>query len=280
MVAAMVEQSPGPSDGSDMVATVADTRAELLRRSKRGFAPIAKSFVQNPDRKKKDRQGPLATFVRNADLRGLHAFLLLHAVISNGDSEQGWSTTLPLQTWARAFGISETAEVAAASTGASKVIRRLRDRRLVEKSSAPRREVRLTLLQPDGSGAPYARPSGQLGERFLKLSHDFWLKGWFQELDLAATAMLLVALHEKPVFELPTERMGEWYGFSPDTAERGFKTLQAKDILVCEKSPKKAPLSKTGMTWVNRYSLQAPFGGPQSGAMALQKSLLGIGAEK
>ncbi len=43
-------------------------------------------------------------------------------------------------------------------------------------------------------------------DRFLRLPHAFWRDGWHERLNLPATAMLLVALHEKTNFELPATR--------------------------------------------------------------------------
>ncbi len=265
----MNEDPDNPNELEDEApATPDETRAALLERSGRGFAPIHKSFVQNPDRTQTNRQAPLAVFVRNGDLRGLRAFLFLHAIISNGD--QGWSTTLPLSVWARAFGTTQDAEPTSATTAASKVIRRLVDRSLVTRSHGKGRDVTLTLLRPDGSGAAYERPLGKGIDRYLKLDHAYWSQGWYQQLDLPATAMLLVALHEKPTFILPTEHMKSWYGFSPDTAERGFATLMGCGLLTCRQKLRKAPLSPTGVVPVNVYTLQPPFGppAPSPGALA------------
>ena len=72
--------------------------------------------------------------------------------------------------------------------------------------------------------------------------------------------MLLVALHEKNNFELPTERVPEWYGWCADTAERGLATLEQLGLLTHTTRLKKAPLSPTGLTKVNRYLLHEPFG--------------------
>jgi hypothetical protein len=242
-----------------------ETRAYLIERSNRPFAPILKAFVQNPDQKLKDRSAPLALFVRNGDLRGLRALLFLHAIISSGDGDNGWSTTLPLATWARAFDTTTGADRRSASTAATKVLTRLTSRKLIRRARAGRaRQVTVTLLRPDGSGAEYTRPDGT-SDRFLKLDNRFWTERWYQRLDLPATAMLLVALHEKPVFELPTEHMPEWYGFSADTAERGLKKLRDLGLIRVYARTKKAPLAPTGATQVNVYTLVAPFApGPAS----------------
>ncbi|GAB2619240.1 hypothetical protein GCM10027067_33910 [Pseudactinotalea suaedae] len=248
-------------------ANESDTRAYLLERSKRGFAPIANAFVQVPQSKAfadgtKDRSGPLATFVRNGDLRGLRALLFLHAIISNGAGDNGWSTTLPLSVWSRVFDTTVTADSRSAASAATRILTRLEQRAMIRRARKGRaREVTVTLLRPDGSGLEYSRPDGK-SDRFIKLRNEFWSEGWYAKLDLPATAMLLVCLHEKPEFSLPTERMQEWYGFSPDTAERGLRTLCELGLLTVSSRLKKSPLSPSGVTRVNFYELTAVLAPP------------------
>jgi hypothetical protein len=242
-----------------VAATEAETRNHLLERSGRTATPVRASFVQAA-RGSVVRQGPLAEFVRGRDLRGLQAYLLLLGIISSGDSDQGWSTTLPIATWARALELTRTATAASASTAVSKLFGRLVGRRLIEKSRHGRqRQIRVTLLREDGSGRPYDRPKGDAGNHFLRLSHAYWIDGWFQQLDLPATAMLLVALHEKPNFHLPTEHMPDWYGWSADTAERGLTTLIDHGLLTKNTQWIKAPLSPLGASKVNQYRLTPLF---------------------
>jgi hypothetical protein len=246
-------------DGDEPAATEDETRAALLAKSKRDFTPVLKLFVQAAP-KSPSRHGPLATFVRNRDLRGLRAHLLVLGITSSGDGRDGWSTTLPIPVWARAFDTTRDATAASAATGVSKALTRLEERRLIERERRGReRKIRVTLLREDGSGQPYTRPGKGNTDRFLRLPHSFWLDGWHARLDLPATAMLLVALHEKPNFELPTERVPEWYGWSADTAERGLATLEHHGLLTRTTRLKKAPLSPTGQTKVNRYLLREPF---------------------
>lgn len=260
----MTSPTSPDSEGSPALADEApadehETRAYLIERSNRPFAPILKGFVQNPDQKLKDRSAPLASFVKNGDLRGLRALLFLHSIISSGDGDNGWSTTLPLATWARAFDTTTSADRRSASTAATKVLTRLTTRKLIRRGRTGRaRQVTVTLLRPDGSGAEYTRPDGT-SDRFLKLDNRFWIERWYDRLDLPATAMLLVALHEKPGFELPTEHMPQWYGFSADTAERGLKKLRDLDLISVHTRIKKAPLAPTGATQVNVYTLVGPF---------------------
>lgn len=252
---ALADESPATPD---------ETRAYLLTRSRRQHVPIPKVFVQNPDQSLRERAGPLSDFVRNGDLRGLRALLFCHAIISSGDN--GWDCTLPLAVWARVFDTTLTADARSASTAASKVLTRLEKRKLISRQRSGRaRQVTVTLLRPDGSGGAYTRPGKANEDRFLKLTHRFWTDGLYRKLDLPATAMLLVALHEKPSFELPAEQMPQWYGFSADTAERGLRKLRSEGFIHTRTRIKKAPLSPTGATAVNVYTLLDPFAQPAPG---------------
>jgi hypothetical protein len=135
----------------------------------------------------------------------------------------------------------------------------------------------VTLLREDGSGQPYTRPgSAGNSDRYVQLPHTYWLDGWFQQLDLPATAMLLVALHEKPIFQLPTENMPTWYGWSADTAERGFAILEKHGLISKAARFKKAPLSPSGLAKINEYILTGPFNrsvptGPKSPSARLHR---------
>lgn len=240
-------------------ATSAETRDFLLTRAKRLSTPVRKEFVQNPLRVT-DRRATLSIFVHNRDLRGLQALLFVLAVTSSGAGVDGWSTTLAIPVWARALNLTRDATDASAATAVSKVLTRLEQRRLIERDRRGReRKIRVTLLREDGSSQPYTRPGDGNSDRFLQLPHAYWTDGWFSKLDLPATAMLLVALHEKPGFQLPTENMPRWYGWSADTAERGFAALEKYGLLDKTTRLKKAPLSPTGQARVNEYTLIGPF---------------------
>lgn len=129
----------------------------------------------------------------------------------------------------------------------------------------------MTLLRPDGTGLEYTRPGRGNSDRFLKLDHAYWTAGYSNTLDLPALAMLLVALHEKPAFVLPTARMPDWYGWSADTAERGIRRLVSLELLEVSKRLRKAPLSPTGLTQSNVYRLAAPFNSAYSTTQAIRK---------
>lgn len=228
------------------------------------------------------RPSLLADFVRRRDQRALNTYLLILAVNSSGDNSDGWSTTEYAATWARACGMTSAAELKSATSAFSKTLRRLRERKLITSQKVGRsRKVQVGLLREDGSGDPYSRPGkdGQARagkDTYLKLPNSYWLQRWNERLSLPGLAMLLVALHAKDSFELPTERVPEWYGWSADTAERGFAELIRLRVLTKATRLAKAPLSPTGLTAVNTYTLDRSWrSGPGTSANRPRSELAG-----
>ncbi|WP_424532518.1 hypothetical protein ACOZ38_19825 [Sphaerisporangium viridialbum] len=250
------------------VAGVKDTRAAILKRAGRTAAPLRRAFVQVPRTlvtdPHQDRSGPLAWFVHTKNHRALQSYLMILAATSNGDGPDGWSTTHPIRVWARAFGTTETAAPTSASNAVSKLLQKLEEQKLIERHRRGRsRNIQVILKREDGLGDPYTRPDGKhAADRFLKLPHVFWLDGWIDKLKLPGLAMLLVALCEKHGFQLPTEKMPTWYGWSADTAERGLGELEDVGILGKIRNRRVEPLSASGYGIVNTYYLQPPFGIP------------------
>ncbi len=103
------------------------------------------------------------------------------------------------------------------------------------------------------------RQGANEADRFVRLNHPFWTQRWDQKLSLPALAMLLVALHSKPNFTLATEHVPDWYGWSADTAERGFHELDTHGLLKIRKRIYTDPISPTGVSSKNVYTLLAPF---------------------
>ncbi len=115
------------------------------------------------------------------------------------------------------------------------------------------------LLREDGSGKTYVHPS-KAGERYFKVTHEFWLDDWHRRLGLAAKAVLLIALSLSDDFILPVEHASKWYGLSPDTLNRGLLSLRKSGVLRVRRERRVAPLAPEGYTWEHRYTLDSPFG--------------------
>lgn len=240
------------SSEDEAAATGAETRAALLKRAKWIATNIDGRFVQLPRQGTSPRAGQLASLVKRGDKRGLNAYLFLASVISSGDGPAGWSTVASAGVWARALGTDLTATGNAATNAVSKVFRRLEARNLIKRDRVDgSRGTRITLLNVDGSGGPYERPRSQ----FLQLNHQYFYDGWFERLDLPAIAMLLVLLKERDTSLLPSANFPAWYGWSADTAERGFGSLVDHGLVKVTKRLRTAPLSPTGRVLVNDYRL-------------------------
>ncbi|MEF2530030.1 hypothetical protein [Streptomyces sp. CS62] len=206
----MKRTSHTEQDMQELKATGRDTRAQVLERSIRSNVPLRKTFVQAP-KGAASRHGPLKDFVTGRDLRGLKAYLMIVAACSNGDS--GWSTRHDSAVWARLMDIQETATDQSARTGAWRTLRRLEERNLIKCSRAGTM-ITVTLLREDGTGKAYDRPTGKTEEdRFLQIPTTFWAKGYDEDLDLPALALLLVVAREKAWSPFPAEKAPEWYGW-------------------------------------------------------------------
>lgn len=238
--------------------TQQDTIHELLERSKRTELPIRKTFLQQGTGRVRT-PGPLAELCRRQDERALGLYLLFHAAAS----AHPYDVVLPAGVWARAIGLAPTS--ASARSGVSKALRRLEDLRLIRRERAGNRS-RVVLLDESGTGEDYTHPA-ECGERYLKLPYAYWEAGWYLHLELPAKVVLLIALGLNDAFPLPAERARDWYGISPDTAQRGLAELEGHGLIDVDQRFKRAPLSETGWTAEHRYTLQPPFG-PQRRAVA------------
>ncbi|MFE5114075.1 hypothetical protein [Streptomyces sp. NPDC056663] len=247
----MTTTSPAQRDNQAVKANGRDTRTALLKRSVRANVPLRKTFVQ-ASRGTASRHGPLSDFVTGRDLRALKAYLMIVAACSSGTD--GWSTTHDSAVWARLMDIQKTATDQAARTGAWRTLQRLKGRGLIACTRAGTR-ITVTLLREDGSGKAYDRPRGESEEeRFLQIPAACWTKGYDEQIDLPGLALLLTVAREKPWSTFPAEKAPEWYGWSPDTHERGLKKLLALGLVEGREHFTKAPLAPNGFTMAYQYN--------------------------
>lgn len=89
------------NESAEEVASVADTRAAILKRAGRAAVPLRRAFVQIPRSLVTDpsqkRSGPLSWFVTTKNHRALQAYLMVLGATSNGNGPDGWSTTHPIR---------------------------------------------------------------------------------------------------------------------------------------------------------------------------------------
>ena len=229
--------------------TAEDTVAAMLKKSKRRRLGLRRMFVQSGPQGR-PVPGPLASFVRGHDELGLDLCLLMRAVASAPPYQANYDAAV----WARALnlrGPSATATI-------SRAWKRLEDARLIERGRVGRK-ARITALQEDGSGAPYAAPTGATEDPYFQVPVAYWLDGWYMKLGLAAKAMLLIALSLRDGFVLPTDRASKWYGISADTAEKGLHELRDAALLTYIPTQRPAPLVGVGFVQVRHYYLRPPF---------------------
>ncbi|MGH3906905.1 MAG: hypothetical protein ACRDTE_22395 [Pseudonocardiaceae bacterium] len=162
--------------------------------------------------------------------------------------------TVDVKKWPKCtvLGLAENAELRSARGAVSKIMKRLVDRNLVERSRTGRK-ADLALLREDGSGTKYERPLGKTKfERWLQLPHAYWLEGHYAELSLPTKVILLIALSRDDGFSLPQDRAPQWYGISADSADEGLRELVNNGLLHREYRWKEEPRSDTG--WTKRYT--------------------------
>lgn len=235
------------------IASRASTIQAILRESNRpGKVPVRKGFVQGGDREH-PTAGPLAAIVQRGREKTLEQYLLGLTWASH----EPWDVRKDSRIWARAIGLPPDDSGRSAVSRNWSFLKRLN---LVE----VRRKNRLaevTYLREDGSGRPYEHhPSQDRNPGYLTLPFGYWADGYYEELSLAAKAMLLIARDLPDHFPLPSERAPDWYGISERTARRGFRELREKNLITVAKEYKEAPLAPEGYTAVNFYTLLPPFG--------------------
>ena len=232
--------------------TQQETLVDLLAQSGRATVPIRTKFVQT-GRGKATSPGPLAAFIASHDGRALDAYLFVHALASSSP----WDCEYPSGTWIRAFGLAETATMKSARGTVSKIMKRLEERKLIERGRSGRRAT-VTLLCEDGSGEKYKRPVSK-DDTWFHLPHAYWMDEHYRKLSLPAKAMLLVALSLSDDFYLPLEKADPWYGISGDSAGRGLRELGNEGLLEYRQGWVKNQRSDTGWIEQRRYTLTGPY---------------------
>jgi hypothetical protein len=253
----LVGVSPPPAP-----LTQRETIEDLLAKSGRGIVPIRNGFVQQ-GRGRSAGPGPLASFVTAHDMRALDAYLFLHALAS----AEPWNCDYPAGTWVRALGLGSNATPVSARGTVSKIMKRLEERNLVKRERSGR-YASVTLLCEDGSGGAYERPRS-VGDTWLRLPYAYWLENYFLTLSLPAKAMLLIALSLPDTFFLPSERVGNWYGISPDSAERGLRELREAALLHVNREWVRDQRSDTGWSERRSYTLSGAFSASARAAAAV-----------
>lgn len=206
--------------------TPATLRTELLADARRGYAPLRKVFVQQPN-VSASRPSILGDMVRAKQETALRLFLLTLAL------QPLDGLTLSPQRWA---GMLSAGHKPCSQPQLARAVVQLEQRNLVERAGTTRR-LGLTPKLEDGSGDPYTRPTARgasVGKGFFVVPHDFWTTGLVDQLKLPGLAMFLICLHDThlhPSFKVALAKTPQWYGVSERTAERGYNELASLQLL-------------------------------------------------
>ena len=241
--------------------TPAETRAEMLRFSPRGYAQLRHVLVQLPGTEGADepRESTLARVVRARKHRALVLYLL---VLTCWPWLEKSREPLPAAVWVRA--LTARGGLTWSASTLSRAWKDLEELGLVERSREDRL-VRVTPRREDGNAA-YEAPGG--GEdrwnAYFVLPDAFWKEEWFARLSLPALVMLLIVTKEtngkKNEVWLTYANAEPWYGIKDQTARKGLKELEEHGLLHRRMEKVKAPLSPTGSTVRTWYSLTGDFG--------------------
>jgi hypothetical protein len=233
------------------IATREQTIEAFLMRSKRhGTVGIRISFLQ-PGRGVKAGKGPLAWFVGRRHELALNLYLLL-ILLGRGSQRGKHLVDVQSGVWARALGLTGKS----ANQVLSRALGRLEERKLIKRVKT-RRGIRVQLLREDGQGGDYSPPTPK--ELYFQLPFAYWQEDLYVKLRMPGKAMLLIALGEQAEFELPIARVPEWYGISPETADRGYEELVKAGIAVYEQRSEPAVWANPGRRIVKRWRLADAF---------------------
>jgi DNA-binding transcriptional ArsR family regulator len=233
-------------------ATPDETLGDLLaptRQRRRTSTPIRRSFLQ--DTEGEGVEAPLRWFVKERRGLALDLLMLLHCTAS----AEPWDVEMPAMAWARALDMPLTS---GSETTVSKNWSWLEDKGLIH-SERSHRFRRVFMLMEDGSGDEYSRPDGRK-RGFFGLPFVYFKGRWHKELSLTGKSVLFIALAQPPTFNLITERAAGWYGVSADSLQRGLDELRDLGLLKTWQVARKTSRARYGITRVNHYHLNPPFG--------------------
>lgn len=233
-----------------------ETIEALLSRSSRSSAgvPLRSTFVKSPT-------SPLAHLVHANDSRALDLMLLHRACASS----EPWDVTLSADVWARTLGLTLPHLVDSqdrnAAAQVSKTWRRLEARGLVLRERHGR-HTKVTVLDESGNETPYLHPE----RGYSRLSYAYWTapEHWYLNLTLAAKAVLLISLQQRPEFEMPEERVAGWYGISRDTWRKGSAELASHGLLAITNTRQRDWLAAASLRGRSKYRLTGAFARPSA----------------
>jgi hypothetical protein len=239
-------------------ASGAQTRAEGLDRSGRGYTKVRHNIAQKPDGHGSSIPSVLGPMVTDRKKRSLQLYL---ALLTYWPWVKNLPAPIPAAGWARSLQTDKGRKWT--PTNVSEAWADLKARGLVE----TKRLSRGLVVEPrreDGDAA-YTDPGevrANHDESYFTLPPEFWTDEWFEELSMPALAMLLIIsskTSKDPETWLTNEDAAKWFGLSPRSVEGGIKDLKDAGLLSERVEWIPAGFSALGATKRHWYSLNGPF---------------------
>lgn len=251
----LVAEDAFPDD--DAAATPEETRRIFLERAKSGYTKVRHVFIQTPPTSaSSSRPGTLANLSRNQ-----RAAVLYLALLANWPWLSRETEPLPADAWIRFLTADGSSALTWTAQSLSHAWSVLEDLRLIER---PRkgRLIDVRPLKEDGSGDPYASPTGSNRDLYLILPNEFWTRQLFATLSWPALSVMLILLKETggtATAPLAIDRAQAWYGISRTTAEQGLAALRGANIITSQIRQVKDPAVVGGRRRTSLHRLDGDF---------------------
>ena len=236
----------------------ADTRAEIVRLSARGYVQLRHVFAQLPEG---DERG--STVGRAVHERRHRALLLYLLLLTCWPWLQSRRDPLPADVWIRA--LTAPGSLTWSASTLSRAWADLIEMGLLDPDRKRERRARRVVPRREDGGADYDMPVGRSDRwnAYFIIPDAFWTEEIFAKLTLPGLAMLLIIAKEtnaKAEAWLTYDKGPKWYGISAKSVQNGIADLTKHGLVHIRTEVIKAPLSKTGTTSRSWYSLTGDFG--------------------
>jgi hypothetical protein len=238
--------------------TSAETRTEMTRLSARGYVQIRHVFVQLPEGAERG-----STIGRALHARRHRAILLYLLLLTCWPWLQKRREPLSAAVWIRA--LTAKGGLTWSESTLSRAWADLVGMKLIDPTRKREQRARVVTPRREDGAADYDPPAGRADRwnAYFILPDAFWTEEIFAKLTLPGLTMLLIIAketnHAKEMW-LTYDKGPAWYGISPKTVQNGIANLEENGLVLIRSDLVKAPLSKTGFTTRNWYSLTGDFG--------------------
>ncbi|GAA1250448.1 hypothetical protein GCM10009633_23990 [Janibacter melonis] len=151
---------------------------------------------------------------------------------------EGHSATRPASFWARLIGLPDPQGTGARAINSTWAELETRGFVSIRRSRVSGEVPTVTLMNEARPGQPYQTPTGEEGDRYLRVPERLWTMGKLdQELTGAGLAMLVIAIrtydmaNRKQSLTFPAVTFKERYGLGESTRKKGLQNLVDLDIL-------------------------------------------------